>query len=163
MTVEGVAHYAGSIMPLVEKGEVTPLWQSGISGADGKLERLEMISDVPTVREFYVERHGKEPEGETLKILEVFEWYSAYIRTFNKPIYLPPGAEDQLAHFDAGVDSMMKDPEFIEASKSILLGAPIYTGESAKKVRAGILEKSGEAVPWLQNWLKTDYGVQIND
>jgi len=163
MTVEGVAHYAGSIMPLAEKGEVTPLWQSGITGESGKLERLSMISDVPTVREFYVQQFGKEPEGETEKVLNIFEWYSAYIRTFNKPIYLPPGAEDILAHLDGGVASMMSDPDFQAASEKILLGAQIYTGESAKKVRADILANSEEAIPWLRNWLSSEYGVKINE
>ncbi len=158
MTVEGVAHYDGSIRPLVEKGEVTPLWQSGISGADGGLERLALIPDVPTVRELYEKQHG---EGATSEVLDVFDWYVSYIRTFNKPIYLPPGADDLLPVLNEGVESMMKDPDFIAQSEKILLGADIYTGEAAKRVRSEIVTNGATAVPWLREWLSAEFDLKI--
>lgn len=158
VAIQGVGTYNSVIYPLVKKGEVIPLWQSGISGPDGKLVRLpNQLADVPTVGELYEKINGRPPSGE---VWEAFQWYVATIRTFNKPIFLPPGAEKYSPILTDAIDKMRKDPEFRKEADKILVGAQIYGGADAKKVRDKLINDGDAVKAWLRNWLQNEHGVK---
>jgi tripartite-type tricarboxylate transporter receptor subunit TctC len=66
--------YRKAVHPLVKKGEVTPLWQSGMYDPEGRLvSEAGVIADVPNVKELYEKIYRKAPSG------PVWDALSAYI------------------------------------------------------------------------------------
>lgn len=159
ITGESTIGYTGGISHLVKKGDVLALWQTGVYDAEGNLVRQGgAAADIPTVAEFYKMIHGKEPSGP--------EWdaLSAYIignRTINKSLLFPPGCEKYLAILRVAATKMANDPKFLKEGDKILLGAPVYTGDDARRIvdkAASLIQASR---PWLQDWLHRGWGVEF--
>jgi len=158
IATQGIGSYVSVIYPLVKKGEVLPLWQSGIASPDGKIVRLPaQLADVPTVAELYKSMNGRDPSGE---YWEALSFYITYVRTFNKPIMLPPGTEEYLTILSEAGAKMRKDPEFLKEANKILVGAPVYSGKEAMKIRRQLREEGEKTKEWIRNWLKTEYNVK---
>jgi tripartite-type tricarboxylate transporter receptor subunit TctC len=157
--LESSIGYAKGAYPLVKKGEVLPLWQSGVYDPKGRLVRQGgVIADVPTVEEMYERIYGKSPSG------PAWEALSAYIlcnRTINKSLLFPPGTEKYAAIVRKAAVKMAKDPAFQKEAKKIFLGAPVYTGEDATNIIKTSNAKAKAVRTWLQEWLNKGWGVEF--
>jgi hypothetical protein len=159
ITGESTIGYTKGVSHLVKKGDVLALWQTGVYDAEGNLVRQGgAAANIPTVAEFYKMIHGKEPSG------PVWDALSAYIignRTINKSLLFPPGCEKYAPILREAATKMAKDPKFQKEADKILLGAPVYTGEDARKIvdKAAVLIRT--ARPWLQDWLHKGWGVEF--
>ena len=157
--LESSIGYAKGAYPLTKKGEVLPLWQSGVYDPKGRLVRQGgVIADVPTIKEFYEKIYGKSPSG------PAWDAMSAYIlcnRTINKSLLFPPGTEKYAAIVRKAAVKMAKDPAFQKEAKKIFLGAPVYTGEDATNIIKTSNEKAKAVRAWLQEWLGKGWGVKF--
>lgn len=157
--LESSIGFAKGAYPLAKKGEVMPLWQSGVYDPRGRLVRQGgVVADIPTVREMYERIYGKEPSG------PAWEALSAYIlcnRTINKSLLFPPGTDKYAAIVREAAVKMAKDPKFQKEAKKMFLGAPVYTGEDAINIIKTSVEKAQAIRGWLQEWLHKGWGVEF--
>ncbi len=109
-TNEATGGYLQAIAPLVEKGEVMPLFQSGIFDENGNIAKVSALPQVLTVTELYEKIYGKSPSG------NAWEAYKAALTggiSYQKCLFLPPGTPASIVrvYWEAS-GAMMKDPEF---------------------------------------------------
>lgn len=151
--------YLKNIKPLVDKGEVTPVWQSGLLNEAGEVIREPSISDVMTVLEVYQKVYGKDPSG---KAWEAFKMVIGGVANLSKAFLFPPGTEKYADIFADACEKMAKDPGFMADMQKVAPGNPIYVGEQLKNIwKTSKRQISPEAVDWLRNWLKNDYDVAL--
>lgn len=155
--VESSVGFAKALSSYVKKGEVLPLWQSGVYNTAGRLERQGgALSEIPTVKEFYENLFKKAPSGEAWAALSA---YIAYDRGINKSLFLPPGTEKYAQILRPAVVKMVNDPKFIKEKDKILLGSPVYAAEEAEKMMKLAGQQAASSKKWLKNWLKTGWNV----
>lgn len=121
--------YSESVAPLVAKGEVIPVYQSGIFNEKGELVKDPTVpGDIMTAKEFMEKMTGKAPSGMG------WDAFLALVvtRNYSKIMFLPPGTPDNIvrAYWD-GATRMLKDPGFIERASAVVgKGSPWGAGES---------------------------------
>jgi tripartite-type tricarboxylate transporter receptor subunit TctC len=159
LAVESSVGFAKAVYPYVKKGEVLPLWQSGLYNPENQLVRQAgALADVPTVKEVYEKIYGKAPSGPEWKALSA---YIAYDRGINKAIFLPPRTEKYAAILREAAVKMAKDPAFKKEANKIFLGAPVYTGEEAMKAMKNASASAEASRAWLKKWLHKGWGVEF--
>lgn len=158
---ESTIGYAKGAYPLVKKGEVMPLWQSGLYDAEGNLVREGGVAaDVPTIEELYKEVNGRSPSGPAWNALSA---YIAYDRTICKALLFPPGTEKYASIIREAVIKMAKDPKFQKQADKMLLGAPVYAGQEAIKMMDNAAAKAKASRSWLQDWIYKGWGVEFEE
>jgi len=156
---ESVMGYRKMVYPFVKKGEVYPLWQSGMYDPEGRLTRQGGVAaDVPTSSELYELIYGKAPSG---PIWEALSSCIAYARSINKTLCFPPGTENYAAIVSEAVMNMAKDPKFQKEADVIFVGAPVYAGEDAGKMLKMAVDKAKASRVWLKQWLHKGWGVEF--
>jgi hypothetical protein len=156
---ESVIGYTHGVAPLVDKGEIVPLWQSGFLTPEGEIVRQGgSAAKVPTVKEFYEMVFKKEPSG---PVWDAVLAYIAYARVINKPLYLPPDTEEYATILREAAENMAKSAKFEQDAERMLAGAPLYTGAQAVRVRENAKDRAKISREWLQNWLHEGWGVEF--
>src|SRR5262249_47312825 len=115
-----------SIRPLARDGKAVPLFAQGLVDGDA-LVRDPAAPAIPSGAEVYREIHGAEPSG------PAWDSYKAVTRAVGnggKILMIhgdaPPAARDAV---ERGVAAMVKDPEFLKTSESVLEGYGFNTGD----------------------------------
>lgn len=156
---ESTMGYAKGVYPLVKKGEVTPLWQTGIYDPEkGIVREGGVAADVPLTNEVYERIYGKVPSGPACDALEA---YVAYIKGITKVLLFPPGTEKYATIVREAAKKMEQDLGFQKEAKKMFLGAPIYTGQSAVKIMEYAATKAEASKSWIQGWLHKGWGVEF--
>lgn len=153
--------YLTNVTPLVEANQAVPMYTFGQLDGDGNIVRDPAFPDIPSIKEVYVELHGKEPSGPAWDAYKTFVGSSF---TVQKVIWLhsdaPQEAVDALKQ--AAIE-LAKDTEFKEKGVEVLGGYDLYTGEDVDKVVKGMLNVKPEVLDWVKQFLKDNYGVERLD
>ncbi|MBI2858647.1 MAG: hypothetical protein HYX90_06185 [Chloroflexi bacterium] len=155
--------YTSAIVPLVQKGQAVPLFQSGIIDEKGNLVRdpgLPAEPDLMTVKELYEKVHGKSPSG---IVWEAFLSLVAATRNYQQVLLLPPGTPDNVVRiYWEAAERMLKDADF-RAAVDPLQGKGVrwMAGESFDKEFKQNFVIKPEIRAWLRDTMSTKYGVVI--
>jgi len=155
---ESTIGYNTAVKPFVEKGEIVPVFQSGLLGDDGNIVREPAAPDIPTVPELYEQIHGKKTSG------PVFEAYKLMVggRVYGKSILLPKNTpQDIVDIFHQAVARMIKDPIFLKESEKMSPGAPHYFGKELIRNFPGGVSGPQEVVQFMKEVLSKKYGVRF--
>ncbi len=156
---ETAAGYTKQIKPLVKKGEVMPLWGSGLLNEEGNVVREPAISDLYTIKELHQKIYGSDPSGLGW---EAFKMMIGVVANMSKAILFPPETEKYAAIVADACARMAKDPAFQADVEKIAPGNPVYTGKQLKTLwKAGMQQTRPEVVDWFRTWLSTNYDVGL--
>lgn len=157
--VETSLGYVDRAKSLVKKGEIVPIWQSGVINEAGDVVREPAVSELPTLKELHRQIYGTDPSGPEWR---AFKMMVGVVATMSKSILFPPGAEKYAAIVGEAADKMVKDPGFIADMKKIAPGNPVYTGKQLKGLWSAAMKGANpQDVTWLRNWLNKEYGVAL--
>lgn len=153
-----VSAYESNVEPLIEEGKAIPLFAFGMLDANGDVIRDPAFPDLPSVKEVYMDVHGKEPSG--------IEWEAYKVAlgagfAVQKVLWLhndaPQEAVDALALAAKGVAD---DPEFNEKAAKELGGYKLITGDDLEGAVNTISNASQEVLDWLVKYLEEEQGVK---
>lgn len=155
MTAADANAFNTQLLERVQKGEVLPVFQSGLLDVKGDLVRDPSLPFM-TIKELYEKVHGKQPSG--------IEW-DAYrsvvaIRTYDFVVLLPPNMPDNIAkaYWDAA-EKMLKDAEFRQIVNAMVgKDAPWYTGEALNKAYKAQFSIDPKVAAWIKGVMSTKYG-----
>jgi hypothetical protein len=145
-----------SIIPLIERGEVVALFQSGALDRGGNVVREKIAPDVPTVPELYEQIYNKKPSG------PVFEAYKVFVgtRTYGKCLLLPPKVPAKVVDIlEKAVAKMVKDPKFLKDAKRLTHGAPHIYGDALVRNYAKGVSGSPEVRKYIKDYLSKEYNL----
>lgn len=153
------AAYLTQVKPLVESGKAVPLMSFGVL-KDGEIVRDPNVPDLPTVEEVYEQLNGSAPEG------EAYDAYRAFLvpgYVYQKGIWVNEGTPDSLVQaFRDAVGPITDDPDFQKASKDVLGGYPLYSGEDAQADLIEAFQIEPEVRQYTLDLLKTKYDTTID-
>lgn len=160
LSSEGLEAYESALAPLVAKGEVVALYQSGIMDEKGELMRDPGYPiPIPTGKEAYERIFNKPPSG---TVWDVYKTLVASARSYNNLLLLPPGTPDAIlrTYWDAA-GRILKDPEF-RGIIDPLVGpkVPWGSGEAYSKQFNSAMSIDPKVVEWLKAALG-EYGVVL--
>jgi len=157
---ESVASYMAITEPLVEKGEIFPLFTIGQMNEQGQIVRDPTLPDVPSFPEAYEIMFGQAPSGE---IYEVFQTMVAALVSNARGVALPAGTPQEI--FDAYSDATKRAftvPEVLEEVASVLGPFPIIYGDDAKTRLSSTLDKlTPEIREFIRKLLMDRFNVPI--
>ncbi|MCQ4628400.1 tricarboxylate transporter [Shinella sp. CPCC 100929] len=149
--------------PLVDSGEVVPLFTLGFADDNGKVVRDPANPDLPHFLEVYEKLKGEPLSGPARKA-----WDSVFNLNVmaTRAILLPEGTPDEVVTtYEGAVSKLLADFEADPALKkkaTDLLGEePQATGEAAtRNVRSAVVFDD-EALGWLRSWLKQRFDASL--
>lgn len=156
LNMDSAAAYQATVEPRVATGEIIPLFSLGLLDENGDLVRDPTFPEMPTVAEVYEQLHGQPPSG------IVWEAYKAALvaQVAAKVMWAhgdtPPAALDAL---NAAVAKLVEDPAFREAAYQEIGDYPLYIGEGARNAFSAALDAPPEAIDWIINMLREDFGI----
>lgn len=150
--------YLKKIKPMVEKGEVIPIWQTGLLNEKGEHVREPGVPDIYTVKELYRKIYGSDPSG---SVWNAFDMLVGAVGSINFCFLLPPGAEKYATILSDAFEKMVKDPGFQADFNKVFPGMEALVGEKMKKIFNIASQPPIESVNWVRNWLSTDYGLEL--
>jgi len=156
---ETIASHVRVTTPLVEKGEVFPLFTIGQPGPDGTVVRDAALPNIPSYVEAYEIIHGAPPSGE--KFAYWTKLFGALIAN-SRGIVLPEGTPPEVVQtYSGAIEKALTNPQ--DPGLRTLLGAsPQFFGENA---RESFSKAIGDLTPelriWITKWLKERYGVVL--
>ncbi len=152
--------YMASIAQLAGKGEVVPLFQSGLLNEKGELARAPGFApDIPTVKEVYEKLYNKPPSGIAWEAVKAF---IGACRNYDKLLALPPGTPDNITRiYRDAAEKMLKDPEFLKSADRLGEASSRWVaGEGlAKEFNLNFAIKP-EVRDWYRNTLPK-YGIAV--
>lgn len=154
-TGTGTDDWIPSYKPLIDKGEVSIVFQSGLLDADGNCVRDKVAQDVPTVAELYQQINGKAPSG--------LDWDSYKLclgmRFYDSGVLMGPGTPaDLVSVMKKAAMAMVRDPKFIEEANRLAAGCSHIVGEALRGYAKGV-SGSPEVVKYMKDYLSAKYGV----
>jgi tripartite-type tricarboxylate transporter receptor subunit TctC len=151
--------YLASVVPLVEEGEVYPLYAVGFVNPDGSPMRDPAAPDIPTALELWLEHHG-EATGEAWDAYRVI---ANLVQNTRGTLWVHSDAPDAAKEaLRIGVDAMVEDPDFIKDGEAILAGYEVISGAGLDQIRADLDAAPPEVVTWVQTMLTDRFGVQFD-
>ena len=147
------------VVPMVQAGQVVPLFSWGVLDARGVPQRDPTFPDIPHFTEAYEMMHGRKPSG------VAYDAYLAFATAgfaAQKPVMLPPGTPANIVRtYMAAFASMMTDPELL-ANK----GAALGEYEQATGDAVALLFRLGTTIApepreWVRNFLTTNHNVRF--
>ena len=156
LNMDSAAAYQAIVESRTETGEVIPLFSLGLLDENGDLVRDPTFPELPTVAEVYQELYGQPPSG------SVWEAYKAALvaQVAAKVLWAhedtPPAALEALL---SAATKLVADPAFREAAYQEIGDYPLYVGEAARNAFAAAMDAPPEAVDWIINMLREDFGV----
>lgn len=158
-TGESTLGYNTVIKPLVERGEVVPIFQQGIVDKQGNVVREPAAPPVPTVKELYQQVHGKEPSGIIWKV----NYLIIGIRTFGKTVLMPKQTPAELVEVcRKAFIEMVRDPKFLEDAEKESPGAPHLTGEDLARVYPPGVVAPPDVIQFMRKFLTERYDVRFD-
>lgn len=156
ITGESTQGYLAAMIPYVKKGQVVPVFQSGILDDDGNIIREPTAKDVVTLKELYEQVHGKSPSGPIWEICRLF----TANRAFGKFIVLPKGTPAEVVDMlRKAVNEVVKDPAFQKESDLMNPGAPHIIGKPLiQNYKAGV-SADPAAVEFMKKFFIEKYHV----
>lgn len=162
MSYDPSISYNESVAQYVVRGEVMPLFQTGLIDDKGNLVKDPGLpADVPTAKELYEKLYGKSPSG---MAWEAYKGLITATRSYSDLLFLPPKTPDNITKvYWAASEAMLKDPEFIKYIEPLVgKNARFVAGEACDK--GFKLNLSAAIKPEIRDWLRTaltKYGVAI--
>jgi tripartite-type tricarboxylate transporter receptor subunit TctC len=103
----------GAYVEMFQKGQVIPLWQSGLLGPDGKISRSPTVrEDVPTFYEAHMQVHNKPPLGPLWDAFRILD--NVVHGNLTRVLIMPPGTPaDRIEYLRTSIANMAKDPAFV--------------------------------------------------
>lgn len=151
--------YLANVQPLVETGEVVPLFSWGVIGADGNVERDPSFPELPHFIEAAEIVLGEQPSG------PAFEAYKAYFAAgfgVARPVLLPQGTPDEIvAAYHAALSEAAADPEFMATSETLLGSYTPAIGDAAEAVMRGATSTTPENQEWVRNYLRDTHNASL--
>lgn len=139
------------------KGEVLPLFQTGLLDEKGSLIRDPASPPIPTVKELYEKLYGKPPSG------IAWDAYNVVVAAgvnFQKTVFLPPGvSESVIREYWKAAESLVKDADFRKIADP-LMGDRWSVGEAADKEFKLNYKMDPKLVEWLRATLEKN-GVVV--
>lgn len=156
---DNTAAYLTVTLPLVETGEMSPLFTFGYMDETGTIVRDPAVPDLPNFLEAYRIVHGEDPSGPAF---EAWKTFFAASTTTSKGLMLPAGTPDDiLAAYDEAIAAMVVDPEFLAAAEQELGGYPQVIGPAARTALAQAWTMTPETRQWISDWLERRFGESL--
>lgn len=146
---------------LVSAGKAVPMMTWGSLNADGNIVRDPTFPEIATFKEVCEATDGCETSGEAWDA-----WKAFFIAGFpsQKIAFLPAGTDQEIIDtFVEAFDKIKARPDFAEISKKRLGKYPMFTGADAKAALGNATTVPASAKTFVVNWLKDDFGVQLNN
>lgn len=151
--------YRQSVAEMQGGGDAIPLYTDGVLDENGEVVRDPTWPELPSVRDVYVQLHGKMPEGPE------WEAYKISLGTrgaLNLVFWLhsdaPKEAVDELTE---AFRKMSQDPEYQKALADQTGGYPVIVGADllTPMVKA-TYDVDPSTMEWLYGWLEKNYDVK---
>ena len=152
--------YLGGSAAMVESGKAVPMMTWGSIDADGNIVRDPTFPDMPTFKEVCEATNGCETSGDQWDA-----WKAFFVAGFpsQKIAFLPAGTDKEIVDtFSAAFAKIGARDDFAEISAKRLGKYPMYTGADAASALQAAITVEDSARAWVQNWLKEDFGVELN-
>lgn len=151
--------YLRQVVPMVQAGNMVPLFSWGVLDAQGNPARDPTFPDIPHFAEAYEMMNGRKPQG------IAFDAYQAFSTAgfgAQKPVMLPPNTPANIVNtYKAAFVSMMTDPELL-ANKDAALGEyEQATGDAIAPLYRQGTTIAPEAREWVRNYLTTNHNVRF--
>ena len=147
--------YLNGVAPLVEEGEMTPLFSWGALDADGNIVRDPTFPDLPTFPEVYEMVHGQVPSGPGWEA-----WRAFFAAGFGaqKFVMLPRGTDEEViqAYRDA-FSAVVADPAVMKELRGGIGQYTQITGDALAAAQQTATRVPEEAEVWVINWLQETY------
>ena len=153
------AAYIRNIEPLVAAGKAVPMFTFGSLNADGELIRDPEFPALPHLAEVYTDMHGKPPSG-----LAWDSWFAFFSAGFGaqKLLVIPKDTpNDIVLAYQAALDAMQRDREYIAQKPKVLGAYDQVTGEAAQRLYRLASDIPDESRQWIRDWLRRKYGLNI--
>jgi hypothetical protein len=154
-TGTGTDNWVPSWKPLIDRGEASIVFQSGLLDADGNCVRDKVARDVPTVGDLYQQINGKTPSG--------LDW-DAYklclgMRSYDSGVLMGPGTPaDLVSIMKKAAMAMASDPKFMEEANKMAAGCSHIVGDALRGYAKGV-SGSPEAVKYMKDYLSAKFAV----
>lgn len=145
---ESLTGYNAAVVQMVRDGVVVPVFQEGLLGPEGDVVR-DPRSEVPVIREVFINLKGKEPSGALWEAFKVLAGTRSMLRFIAAPPKTPIQAVEILR---VAFRESFEDPEFkSESERALRFQLKTFTGEDAERVNAAIFRAArGPAVDVLK-------------
>ena len=148
--------YISGVQPLVEEGEMTPLFAWGALDAEGEIVRDPTFPDLPSFPEVYEMVHGEAPSGPAWDA-----WKAFYASGFGvqKFVMLPEGTDEGIVEAYRGAFAdMVADAEAMGTLEGEIGSYEQITGDALIPAKAAATEVAPETEEWVLTWLEERYG-----
>ena len=152
--------YLSGSVPLVEAGQAVPMMTWGALDADGNIVRDPTFPDIPSFKEVCEATDGCETSGEAWDA-----WKAFFVAGFpvQKLAFLPGDTPQEVVDtYTAAFKAVTERPDFAEISAKRVGKYPVFVGDAAKASLQTATNVNPEAKAFVLNWLKEDYGVELN-
>lgn len=152
--------YLAQVRPMVERGQVVPLFSWGVLDSQGHVQRDPTFPDLPHFVEAYQMMHGRRPSGVE---------FNAYMAFFaagfaaQKPAMLPPRTPPEIVQtYRRAFAAAIADPE-LQANKAEALGDyEQAVGDAVEPLYRMATTIDPAAREWARTFLATHYNVRFN-
>ncbi len=151
--------YLGGSTALVEEGKAVPMMTWGALDADGNIVRDPTFPDIATFKEVCEATDGCETSGEAWDA-----WKAFFVAGFpvQKLAFLPAGTPQEVIDtYTAAFEAVVARDDFAEISAKRVGKYPVFTGAGAGDALGTATSVPEEAKAFVINWLKDDYGVEL--
>lgn len=152
--------YLSGSVPLVEAGQAVPMMTWGALDADGNIVRDPTFPDIPSFKEVCEATDGCETSGEAWDA-----WKAFFVAGFpvQKLAFLPGDTPQEVVDtYTAAFKAVTERPDFAEISAKRVGKYPVFVGDAAKASLQTATNVNPKAKAFVLNWLKEDYGVELN-
>ena len=152
--------YLTQVLPLVEAGRAIPLYTGGSANAQGEFVlRDPVVQDVPSVYEVYQEIYGRPPSGVAW---EAYKAAATLTFQFGLTWWMPANTPaEALEALQGAVESINRDPEFIERGRQVTGGYPLRRGDLEQALVRQALRPPEPVLQYLKELLRSKYNVRI--
>ncbi len=142
--------------PFVDKGEIVPLFQTGILDAGGNIVREKLVSHIPTMPEFYRQIYGKAPSGPAFEVFKLI----VGLRTFGQALLLPTKTPAEVVNIcRKAVSDMVKNRNFLDDAEILSPDGIHLFGEDLVRIFPAGVSGSPETVKFMKDFLNKKYDV----
>jgi tripartite-type tricarboxylate transporter receptor subunit TctC len=152
--------YLQQVRPMVERGQVVPLFSWGVLDSQGRVQRDPTFPDLPHFVEAYEMMHGRPPSGVE------FNAYMAFFASgfaAQKPAMLPPRTPANIVQtYRRAFAAAVADPE-LQANKGEALGDyEQAVGDAVEPLYRIATTIDPAAREWARNFLAANHNVRFN-
>jgi hypothetical protein len=159
-SAESTLGYNTVMKSYVGKGEVVPVFQSGLLDAEGNVVKETSAPPIPTPVELYQQIYGKQASG---PVLDAYKVVVGGSRTYAKTFVLPKGIPAEiLSILHKAVAEMVKDPKYLDEYEKENSGSPHLLGATLIKGYPVGVSGPKEVIELIKKTYTERYGVVFN-